>query len=756
MQVTAKTTVNWKDLCPSVKLAIIGRMSEELPITKVYDMLGIYAHGLGDIKKLAAQYNHQREMEDYLTFWMQQDQLSGILRTDHTSTLRGAPEAYQEFQTQNYLRKIQAEINEDLLQATRAELNLGKRFLGQQGIPPHMIGCWGCVSGSMYAVRPCDRQILPPKLSVPVRHGLDSGYVSASVSPSKPLLEQNIDYALASSAQPHNQIRRRTESRRTSRSKDSKTHEPQKTPAPAEKQCPQQHNRPSALCDPPSSPADDASTNGFSGRSRRNVRHTSRYTEAIVELKLRGSGSEEASEYETSDENDNESAEPGLLITLPRLPTTSNNKITRVSATSPSHTTDPELGAETGETDVDIPGTLSQVSTDLLTTPKRTSSLLPLKRVVVQPPKMTPRPRQSSSVVQPSEELVPKKFNQRLLGMPKEGKDFAESCLKASQRAAAKATPWIPLQPKHIAEATLPSMADQQRQSGTLVPPEVSPITECSPRFSTQEYPLSTAGVYSSAKPWRSRAIDLSTNETMMKSFLPATPASESQYLTRNERSIVTETGSPVPGRNRSMSQATSLTNRGGISSRHGAATENHGKAVNTPHAGTKKACTPTLSEIFYHSLDPVTGNVMTNQPLQQGGNPAALSSQSSPHTFSTHTSLPVTALQEAGEEVQKAAVDLTNVAAKLTSTRILPTNATLLTEVASSGPKRSSSRVSKANNETSSQGDPKGRKKYGKSEAQKQKEGARAEKVELERREKEERLAKKAFEAKAKRAERA
>ena len=333
-QLITPNTVDWNDLCPAVQLAIISRMSETYSITKVYDLLGLYAHELKDIRKLAVQYNYQREMEDYLTFWMQQDQLRGILRTDHTLTLRGAPEAYQEFQTRSYMRKIQAEIDENLLQATCAEVNLGKRFLGQQGIHRDMIGFWGYLSGYQYPARPRDPQILPSALSVPIRGGLDSGYASAIITPNKLPTRQEKDNAPASGRQIDIQTQQLSEPTGSSRRRNTKKLGIQKAAVSVkEKQQAQQRSSPRSHNNTPS-PGDDASAAGSSGRSRRSVRRTPKYDEAMSELKLRGSGDERDVEYETPNEDDQNSGRSEPRVLLPRLLITSDNRIIGVPAPS--------------------------------------------------------------------------------------------------------------------------------------------------------------------------------------------------------------------------------------------------------------------------------------------------------------------------------------------------------------------------------------------------------------------------------------
>ncbi len=726
-------------------------MSERYPTTKVYDKFGLYAQELGDIRRLAAQYNHQREMEDYLTFWMQQDQLRGILRIDHTSTLRGAPEAYQEFQTQNYMWKIQAEIDESLLQATRAEVNLGKKFLAQHGIQRDMIGSWGNASGNIYAALPRDPQLLLPTHSVPVRNGLDSGYVSATITPSKPPVGQETEIVLATGSRIGSQTGQVMEMRGNARSTDRKKLELHKNPAPVKTQRLRQRNSPRPRSTSPSL-ADDLSAAGSSGRSRRNIRQTARYNEAIAELKLRGSGGEEDSDYQVSDERDEDSVQPQPHTPLPRLRITPDNRIIKVPALSSTLVINPESSSRTAEMrsgKLQIP---PSVARGLPTTLKKSASPLPLQRIIVRPPRTINKPKRSSCIQQPAAGPVMNGFNQSLLGVPRQGLNFEKAMLMASERDAANATPWLHVQPKDFAEPTLTSMADRRRRSATLTAPAFSPIAERFQDISNQEHSTGKAVVYSPSEVVRSEGADLSTEETVMKTSLPArpefpsTPSSKPRSLARNDRSIVLETGSPVPTRR--VIPPRSTKDRV-ISNSQDGATTGHKKTGDAPCRVTKTP-KPALGNAS-RRLDPVTGNVIIDQSMQQDLTPAASSDKQPPHASSSHLVHVQTTRQAAREEAKLAVAGLKNAATEVTKTKLPVTKSIQLPQDVEPAAPKSRSRTPKSAKTPSSQ-DLKERRKYSKSEAQRQKE---ARKGGEERREREARLALRAQEAESKRAER-
>ena len=381
-------------------------------MTKVYDMLGLYAQDLGDVRRLAAQYDFQSQMEDYLIFWMQQDQLSGILRTDHTSTLRGAPEAYQEFQTESYTKKIRAEIDESLLQATRAEVDLGKRFLAQQGIERDMIGYWACTSAGKHAAHLASHQIGIPTLPELPRTGVDSGYESATISPNKRRMRQEAAVTIDSDPWTKARMRQRNGSGSTTGSENTGNLKNDSTTFPVKVQ---QHNLAIVHIDPPS-PADDASPTGSSGRSRRNIRRTSRYDEAIAELKLRGSGGNPDSDHNMSDVQDRDAEDDEPPIPSPRLRITPDKRI--IGSPAPS-------AMQPSRTMPDIPP--CNASRSQSTALQRTASPLPLTRVIVRPPKLRPKPKQPTSVAQVLDGPRLNKFDQNLLGMPRQDSDFTKS-----------------------------------------------------------------------------------------------------------------------------------------------------------------------------------------------------------------------------------------------------------------------------------------------------------------------------------------
>lgn len=751
--------VNWKDLRPAVQLAIIGRMSEDYSMTKVYDFLGLYAQDVGEVKRLVAQYNHQNEMEDYLTFWMQKDQLNGILRTDHTSSFRGSPEAYQGFQTQSYLKKIQIEVDESLLHATRAEVHLGKRFLAQQGIQQDMVGHWGRVSEYTYAAYPFDRKIqfsVPP---LPDRSDLDSGCVSSTTSPTKVAEGQEAGAVLSSSAQIEDQAENRTEIMATSGPKKTRNSGPSKMPAPGKRQRGRQCNSPCSRYNT-SSPVDDASTAGSRSRSRRNVRPTPRYKEAISVLKLRGSGSEQDSDDGMSDNNDKVSGETKPLIPSPRLRITSDNRLIGIPAPSSISMNTPGSITGTRQPSLELPN----ISPGDSTTPKRTASPLPLPRAVVRPPKTMPKPKQANPVAQMTEGPVMNKFKQGLLGIPREGKDFTKSLLNASAQDTENATPWKVAPHQQFAQSTFPSVDDQRRRPETLVAPAFSPISERFPGISSQEYQGEGMAVHSSPGASLPVNVDLVTDETVMKCSHPATPeftstpVSESPCVTRNDRSIVTETGSPIPSRRQSTSTALPLARDVVVNSHHDSEITNREEPAFTAGHFTQTQQQTAASGNISRKLDPVTGNIIFDNPDQQAPPPTALANKQPLYTSSPSRPHPLTALQEAGDDVKKAATTLKKVATSLAKTKLpaaaAATKPNLITfdatSASASAPQKPRAHTPKAPKTPTSLDGSKEKRKYGKSEAQRQKEADRTERVEREKRVKEERVREKEKEREA------
>ena len=709
-------------------------------MSKVYDMLGLYAQELGEVTRLAAQYNYQSRMEDYLIFWMQQDQLNGILRVDHTLTLRGAPEAYQEFQTRSYMHKIQAEIDESLLQATRTAVNLGKRFLGQQGIPREMVGDWGHLSGTTYAARPHDRQVLLLNPLTPDRSGWDSGYVSA-VSPDRLQTEQETENALRSSPHYDSQPMKEPEPRESSRTRNLKKVQHQEICAPAEKQKARLRSSSRVQSNSPV-PADDISAARSSGRSRRNVQLKQEYVEAIARLQPGAYGSEGESDCEMSDEGDKE-AQPKPPST--RLFITADNRLRAVPAPSTSIAS-PKSNADTKQAGSNFPRLpASSLSRSPSKSPRRMASPLPLSRVVVRPPKTMSKFEQTKTIAKPSEGSVMNKFNQNLLGMSRERNDFTKSMLKASERDAAKPTPWILVQPKSYAETSLPPSVDHRRRSETAGP-AFSPISERSTKPSYDGPPSIQAVGNTTRENGELEKVGPISDEDAMKSSLPATPdftstpASESPDVVQGDRSIVTEAGSPVPARRKLSSKIPTST--------RGIVIGNQEQGLKNDHQVTAAAFQPRATpqqpgpdaETTYPRLDPVSGIVINDQSIHQ--NPTSTADLiTQPQIASvSQTHRPLTPLQEAGEGVKKAAANLKSIATELTKTK-LPTTNLSAADPALTRPQIGTTPTFAVAKTTASQDTPKEKRRYKKSEAQRKKEADLAEKRERERREKEARL---------------
>ncbi|ERF73906.1 hypothetical protein EPUS_05918 [Endocarpon pusillum Z07020] len=746
-QIIINHTVNWSDLCPAVQLAIISRLSERYPMSKVYDMLGLYAQELGDVTRLAQQYNYQSRMEDYLIFWMQQDQLNGILRVDHTLTLRGAPEAYQEFQTRSFMHKIQAEIDESLLQATRAAVNLGKRFLGQRSIPREMVGDWGYLSGQTRAARPHDRQVLLLNPLTPDRSGWDSGYVSA-VSPDRLQTEQDTENALRSSPHCDSQPRKGPEPRETARTRSLKKVQHQKICAPAEKQTARHRSSSRARSNSPV-PADDISAARSSGRSRRNVQPKQEYVEAIARLQPGAYGSEGESDCEMSDEIDKEAQKLQPNPPSTRLFITADNRLRAVPAPSTSIGS-PKSSANTKQAGSNVPRLPApSLSGSPSNSPRRIASPLPLSRVVVRPPKTMSKFKQINTIAKPSAGSVMNKFNQNLLGMSREGNDFTKSMLKASERDAAKSTPWIPVQPKPYAETSLPASVDHRRRSETAAP-AFSPISE---RFTKLSYdgPPSTQAVgnttHENGKLEKAGPI---SDENAMESPLPATPdftstpASISPDIVQGNRSIVTEAGSPVPARRKLSSKISTSTSGIVIGHQEQGLKNDHQLTAATfrPRATPQQPDPDT--ENTYPRLDPVSGIVINDQSIHQDP-PSTADSITQPQIAPvSQNARPLTPLQEAGEGVKKAAANLKSIATGLTKTTLPITNLSAA-DPALTGPQNGTIPTFGVAKTTVSQDAPKEKRRYRKSEAQRKKEADLAEKRERDRREKEARLAMKA-----------
>ncbi len=715
-------------------------------MSKIYDMLGLYAQELGGVRRLAVQYNYQSRMEDYLTFWMQQDQLNGILRVDHTSTLRGAPEAYQEFQTRSYMRKIQAEIDESLLQATLAAVNLGKRFLGQRGIPREMVGEWGHLSGQTYAAHPHDRQVLLLNPSTPDRSGWDSGYVSA-VSPDRLQTEQDTENALRSSPHCDTQSRKGPEPRKISLNGNLKKVQHQKIDAPVKMQKARHRSSSRAQSNSPL-PADDVSPVESSGRSRRNVQPKQEYVEAIARLQPGAYGSEGDSDSEMSEEDDKDAQKSQHDSPSTRLYITTDNRLRAVPAPSTS-VADPTLSATTKQVSSKIPRLpVSSLSRSHSNSPRRLASPLPLSRVVVRPPKTMSKPKQTKPIAKSSEGSVMSKFNQDLLGMPREGNGLTKSMLKSSERDAAKATPWIPIQQNPYAEPSLPTSVDHQRRSETAAP-AFSPISERLTTFSYDKTPSTQAVGNTTCENGELEKVDVLSDKNTMNSSLPATPdftstpASESPYVVQNERFIVTEAGSPVPAPRKLSSKISPSTKASVIS--------NQEQGLKKDHQVTAAAIQPSTTpqqpdpdmENTYPRLDPVSGIVINNQPIRQDPTPAADLFTQPSIASSFQVPRPLTPLQEAGEGVKKAAANLKSIVTVLTKPTLPTTRANLpAADPAITRPQIGTITTFAVAQTTAPLRAPKEKRKYTKSPAQRKKEADLTERKEGERRAKEARLA--------------
>ena len=687
---------------------------------KVYDMLGLYAQELGDMRRLVAQYNYQSEMEDYLILWMQKDQLSGILRTDHTSTARGAPEAYQEFQTRSYMHKIHAEIDERLLQATRAELNLGKRFLVQQGVRRDMIGYWGHVSTNTYAATLRDRHILLPDPHMPVRSGLDSGYVSAVISPDKAPDAQNTEAAFVPRPHVATNSGERPELIETSRRGNKKQVQGEKAATSTKQREGRERSARPYSASPV--PADNASAAASNRRSRRNVRRKPEYDAAIT-LSLAGSGAEGDSDPGTSDESElgAEPAEP--RVPLPRLFITSDNRIRGGQAASSTVAVSPDSSPRRQKTSIVPENSLRGPSRGISTSHKRISSPLPLTRVVLRPPAIRPKTRQSEAIAQPVEDLAINKSNQNLLGMHREENNLVRPVMRASDGDAAQATPRVAVQTQNS-----PSMANQRKRSETIKAPAFSPISESSPTFLQQVHPGSKPAVFSSPNSDLG-SVDLGRLEMVTKGSLPATPdftstpTSESPFVAINERSIVTETGSPVPARKESTCNPLPSTADGFINNLQRLTTTDRKRTADTPFSPPK---VPQLaSEIgnIHRSLDPITGNLIIDQPVQPHRTRASPPTKRRSHPPSVQKPHHLTPLQTSIEAAQKAAPDPTHIP----STDFTKTSApsAVITQDWSTPP-RDGTRE---------------RRKYRKSEAQRRKEAELAERRDRERKVRDPRL---------------
>jgi hypothetical protein len=622
-------------------------------MSKVYDMLGLYAQELGDMRRLVAQYNYQSEMEDYLIFWMQKDQLGGILRTDHTSTARGAPEAYQEFQTRSYMHKIQAEIDERLLQATRAELNLGKMFLGRQGVQRDMIGYWGHVSTNTYAAVLRDRHILLPDPPIPVRSGLDSGYVSAVISPDKASVAQNTAAALVSGPRVTTNSGERTELTETSR-RSNKNKVEGKKPAISIKQ-PEGRERSARPYSASPVPTDNASAAGSNGRSLRNIRRKPEYDAAIA-LGLAGSGGEGDSESGTSDESEQGAKPYEPRAPLPRLFITSDNKIRGGQSTSSMVVVSPESSARRQKTSIVPENTSQSPSRGIPTSRKRISSPLPLTRVVLRPPATRPKTRQPEAIAQPVEDLAMTKSNQNLLVMHKEGNNLTNSMMRASERDMAEATPWVAEEPQNS-----PSMANQGGNPRKTKAPAFSPISESFLTPFNRVLPGSKPAIFSSPNS-ELGSVDLSKLEMVTKGSLPATPdftstpASESPFVARNERSIVTETGSPVPVRRESICNPLPSTADSFTSNLQHFTTTDRKRTADTPVPTPKVPHLASKIESVHRRLDPITGNLITDQPVQHHQTRASPPTKRRSHPSSAQSPHHTTPFQAASEGAQKAA----------------------------------------------------------------------------------------------------
>jgi hypothetical protein len=717
----------WNDLSPAVQLAIIARLSQSYRMTKVYDMLGLYAQDVGDINKLIASYNHQRELEDHLVHSMQQDQLRGILRTDHSLRARGASEAYHEFQTDSYMALIQAEIDESWLQATQDEVNAGKRFLSERGIPRDMIGHWAQASAANFEARlePDVVPVSPPRRSN--QQGPDSGYASDLTSPQGPPKGREMANAAAANTQSEGEAKPNSSFKRSSKSRKSKHSEAVKLTASVQ---------PDTSYKPPSnSPGSTEGTSGpgSSGRSRRHAHLTPRYQEAMAQLKLTRRGGELDSDYELSEESDEDSELAKGSKQLPRLRITADNRIIGIPA-GPRGSIKTPISGSSGVTSRQekAPQQPQRVSTPMARSPANPSSPMPLPRVLV-PPKTMPKPTQPNPIATQSDAPAMSKFNQNLLGIHTEGNKFTNSLLTASERDSKTVTPWILPQPVGPGSLTL---TDGRSRSSTVVPPAFSPITESFPVDAGQMNADGPPPVLPTPGTSQADRTGVMTQHELAAASLPVTPNPTSSPVhdspdpLSNNRYNVTEAGSPLPPRRESGANAAVAPLQPPTIARPQTSSSEDEVIIMTPKepARTSKAVSaPTKAN---SKLDPRTGNVI----LEPSAHANTINAQTpADKATKAPTSTPLNPLQAAGDSVKKATANLKSAAKSIAKSTLFPsTNASFLNATPENLTPSASASASKASSRASTPGDgTRTKKTYTKSEKQKEKEAARLEGIE-------------------------
>ena len=457
-----------------------------------------------------------------------------------------------------------------------------------------------------------------------------------------------------------------------------------------------------------------------------------RYEEAIAELKPKGSGGGVGSDHATSDESDQDYGTSGPPKPPPRLRIAFDSHIFAVPSASSIPTANSGSSASTAQ----VMSTMQQMPPlgspgNPSTTPEKVALPPPLQRVIVRPPKAVSKAKQPKIMPQLPEGRATNRFNQSLLGIPSERNGFTELLLKAAEKNEANATPWISVQHQDVNEPMLPPVSDPRRRSGTVVAPAFSPITERFPTHGNQG-PQGTEDP--SHETVQSHIVHLTADESIITPGLISSPAPAAPNSVWNARSIVTETGSPVPYRKGLTSNAPSA-GKGFVGNAQNGTTAAHKQTATVSVPAPQKPQTdPALANVP-RRLDPITGNIIPDAPTQPESSRAASPGERAPNAPSPKEAVPPAPRDGAGE-VQKAAAALTE-ATKEPSETTRP-----IIDTAAEPPKgtrrRRTPKSVMRTTEPSSQPDVGEKKrKYSKSEAQRQKESARADRRERERREK-------------------
>lgn len=618
---------------PSVQLAIISRLSEEYPITKIYEMLGLCALDVDHLKQLAAKFNYQRELEDYLIYQLQKDQLEAILRTDHTSTARGSPEGFHEYLTQKYVTNIQHNIDERILQATRADINLGKLYLSRHGIPRRMVGCWDHISGPLYAARLLFDQLNIPNTPVPFNIGIESGHASAAMDSDTLPIGHEIKKSEARKQQNDVQTGQHTSPTGNPIQLHTRKIGFQREASITKLQDARPNSQ--SRSDTCQSPADSGtlSATGPVGRSRRNLRRTSRYQEAMAELRARGNDGETDSNYNTSDADDQDSEDSDPPMPCPCLRMTPVQQI--VAIPSPARTVNPCPRPQFGTIN-QPPNPKSQMPTRATvpaSTPPQPVMPLPLQRVVIERPKPVPK----FEVPNPQPTPVAKtltKFNQNLYGLGHQTNKFAKGLLEVSKRGPLGRTPPIPMKPEELARLGPLLATDQCRNASTVTAPAFTPLTERSSGENTARQPeerreppsalLKTSQLQDMHGFMNDRPVPspILTKPELMSRMTTA----KSALAIRNGRSTVTEAGSPVPLQKESSSTPiTPMVKDLPMSRENKRSHDQPGDRLIL--LSTAKTSRPTYSipELVYQKSNPVTGKVILQKSAAHDDNSAPL-----------------------------------------------------------------------------------------------------------------------------------